>query len=169
MTTPQFHHSYFFPVLYSEHKIFLFSSFDTFSPAIIFFLLYLIHLTLLSLLIFISLFLHFYALRQFPHYIFFSSSPETNLCPHFFFVFVPLYLHPLYSTDVTTSHLVFHPLSSIAVLLRGIPHALLYSYAFFYGEPAGFSFYYISCGVVIHATTFSCFLLSTSMLEHFHL
>jgi len=46
-------------------------------------------------------------------------------------------LYPLYSTNVTTSHLVVHPFCSNAMLLRGILCMLLYSYAFLHRKYAG--------------------------------
>ena len=123
-----FHHGCFFLVPYSGHKIFFLSFFDI--PSTISFLphhLYFMLTAPLSLAVFS---LHFHALRQLLHYTFFKCSPKTNPCPWFSCVLVPLQSYPLYFTNITTFHLVVHPLCSNAALLRGIPHVLLYSCAF---------------------------------------
>ena len=126
-TTSQFHHGFFFPVLYSGHKIFLFS---IFLPLIMLFLPHLTHSTLHSP----SSFLCFHASIQFPHHRFLSCFPEINPCPQFSSVLVPLYSHLLHSTNITISFLVFHPLSSNTVPFRGMPHALLCSCTFLHKE-----------------------------------
>ena len=56
----QFHHSFFFPILYSGHKIFLFSCSNTLPP-ITSFLPHSIYCTLIISLLLTSLFLQFYA------------------------------------------------------------------------------------------------------------
>ena len=92
----------FIPInVYSTMKfrvltILLFSSSDIFSSMIMSFLLHFVYLTLLLLLISTLLFLYFYASKQLLHHTFLSCSPETNSCPQFSFVFVPLYLHLLH-------------------------------------------------------------------------
>ena len=154
-TTPQFYHGFLSSVLYSRHKIFLFSFFNTFSSTIISFLPHLVYSTLLPLPIFSSLFLDFHASRHLVHHTFVSYFPETNSCPQFSFVLVLLYWHPPHSTIVTISHLVVYSLSSIVVPLGGIPHVLLYSCTFLYIECTSFSFSHL--------------LFSTSMFGHFHL
>ena len=78
---PQFHYGFFSPILHSGHKIFLFSSSNTFSLIIIFFLPYFVHSTLLPLLLSSFLFLHFHALRHFVYHIFLSCFLEINPCP----------------------------------------------------------------------------------------
>ena len=112
-TTPQFYHGCFFSILYSRHKIFLFSSSNIFSSTTVSFLLHFVHLTLLLSL----LFLYFHAPRQLSHYTFFNLSLEIKSCSQFSSVLVPLQLYSLYSTNIITFYLVLHPLSSIATLL----------------------------------------------------
>jgi len=66
-TTPQFHHSFFFPVPHSEHRISLFSSSETLS-LIMSFILHFMHCTfIIPLPVFTSPSLHCYALRQLLH------------------------------------------------------------------------------------------------------
>ena len=67
-TTPQFHHSFFFPVPYSGHRISLFSPSETLS-LIVSFILHFIHCTfIIPLPAFASPSLHCYALRQLLHH-----------------------------------------------------------------------------------------------------
>ena len=146
--TPQFYYGFFFPILYSEHKIFLSS---IFFPLIMSFLLHLIHSTLYSP----PSFLCFHASKQFPHYRFLSCFLEINSYPRFSFVLVPLYSHTLYSINITISFLVFHPLSSNAVSFRDIPHMPLCSCTFLHREYASLFFCCAFCGLVTHATLFS--------------
>ena len=68
----------YFPVLYSGHKTFPFSSFDTFFPMIVFSLL---HLTYSILLL--PFFLCFHASKYLPHHRFLSCFPVINSCPQF--------------------------------------------------------------------------------------
>ena len=110
-TTPQFYYGFLFPALYSEHKIFLFFSFDIFFPIIIFSLLYLAHSTLLPP----PFLLHFHASKHLPHHKFLSCFPKINPYPHFSSVLVPLYLHPSHSTNVTIFLFVLLPFFSNAV------------------------------------------------------
>lgn len=94
-TIPQFHHSFFFPVLYSEYKIFAFSSLDIFFFTTVFFLPYFTYSTLFSLL----LSLHFHAPRYLLYHTFYNCFLEINPCPQFSSDLVPLYSYPPYSTN----------------------------------------------------------------------
>ena len=113
--------------------------------------------------------LHLHASRQLLLHIFLKYSPEINPCFWFSYILVLLELYPSHSTNITTSHLVIHPLCSNAVLLRGILHIPLYSCAFLHKECTSFSSCYTFCGVATCATTFSYLLFSTSIFGHSHL
>ena len=69
--TSQFHHSFFFPVLYSGHRISPLSYSNTLSP-IVSFLPYFIHYTLIISPLLASSFLQFHASWQRSYYIFFT-------------------------------------------------------------------------------------------------
>lgn len=125
------------------------------------------HLTYFTLLL-TSLSLYLYASKQLLHHTFLSHFPETNPCPWFPSVLVSLYSYLLYSTNVTTSHLIFYPFFSNAVLLGGISYILLYSYTFLHKECASSFLCYVSCSLATCTTHSSCFLFSTSILGHFH-
>lgn len=80
---------------------------------------------------------------------------------------MPLYWHSLYSTKVTTSCTPFS-LSPITMLLKGMPHTLLYSCAFLYIEYTGLFFCCTFCSLVICIVCFFCFLFSTLIFGHFY-
>ena len=164
--TPQFHHGCFLPVLHSGHQVLLLSSFDIFSPTIVSFLPYFVYLTLLPT----SLFLYFHASRQLLYYTFLSFSLETKSCSWFSSVLVLLQSHPPHPTNVTTSYLIFQPFPSNAVLLGGIPHVLLYFYAFLHKKCISLSSCCAFCGLTTCAAS-SLLLLSfsTFIFEHSHL
>ena len=81
----------------------------------------------------------------------------------------PVHSHSLYSTYITTSHLVLHPLSSGTMLFRGIPCIPLYSCAFSYKGCAGLLSCCAFCSLVTCTAFSSLLLFSTSILGHSHL
>ena len=81
-TTLQFHHSFFFPVLHSRHRISFLSCFNTF-PSIASFLLYFIHCTLVITPLFASSSLQFYVFWYRSHYIFLTCFSRRNSCSWF--------------------------------------------------------------------------------------
>ena len=113
-TTLQFHYGFFFPVLYSGHKIFFHSFWYIFSPTTVSFLLYFVYLTLLPSL----LSLHFCASKQLSHHIFLDHSSKINPCLWLTSVLILLQSHLLYSTYITTFYLVFYLFSSIAIFFQ---------------------------------------------------
>ena len=91
-------------------------------------------------------------------------------CLWFSCILVPLYLHPLYSTNITTSYLVFYPCFSRAILLGGIPLSPQYSCAFLYKKHAGLFSCYTFCRLTACATSSLLLLFfSTSIFGHSHL
>ena len=83
--TPQFHYSFFFPVLYSRHKILLLSCSSTLLPIVSFFLHFVYCTFVISpLLAFSSL--QFHAFWQRSHHIFFTCLSRRNSCSQFSWV-----------------------------------------------------------------------------------
>ena len=166
--TLQSHHGCFLPIPHSGHRIISLSSFDT--SATISLCPHQVHFTLTTSLSFAKFSFYLYTSRHWLHQIFFSCSPETNLCLQFSCVLVPLYLHPPYSTDVTTSYLVFYPCPSRAAPLEGIPLLLQCSCAFLHKEHTSLFFCCAFCGLTTHTTSPLLFLsFSTLIFGHSHL
>ena len=166
--TLQFHYGCFFSVLYSGHRILSPSSFDI--PATTSLYLYQVHFTLTAPLSFAKFSLYLYASRHWLYQIFFNCSPETKPYPWFSCILVPLYLYPPHSTNVTTSHLVFHPYSSRAAPLGGIPFLPQYPCAFLHKECTGLFSCCAFCGLTAHAVfLLLLFSFSTLIFGYFHL
>ena len=86
------------------------------------------------------------------------------------YVLVPLYLHSLYSTNVTIFYLVIHSYSSRAMSLGNIFYMLQYSCTFLHREYASLFFCYISHGLATHAASlFLLLYLSTSRFGYSYL
>ena len=166
--TFQSYHGCFLLVLHSGHKILFLSSSDI--PSTVSFLPYQLHLTLTTPFSLAVFSLHLHASRQVLYHIFLKYSPEINPCFQFSCALVPLLLHPPYSTNVMTSHLVIHSLCSNAMLLGDIPCMPLYSCTFFHKEYAGFSSCCAFCRLATCTAFLSLFLFFLTLIfGHFHL
>jgi len=160
-TTLQSHHSCFFPVPYSEHRILFLFSFDTLATISLH--LHWVYFTLAAPLSFAEFSLYLHTLRYWLYQIFFNYSPETKLYPWFSCILVPLYLYPPHSTNITTFYFVLYPCSSRAVPLGSISLSPQYFCLFLYKEYTSL----FSCCTFYRLTayaTFSLLLLSFSTL-----
>jgi len=149
---------FLFYILDTRYSSFLFL---IFSPLLLYSFFHTLHIQLCFFLYYSSISI-LLGICYTTHFL--TTFTEINACPWFSFDLVLLYSYPLYSTNVTTSYLVFYPLFSSTILLRDMPHVLLCSYTFSNRECTGlFSFYCAFCDLAIYATSSSYFLLFTSI------
>jgi len=167
-TTLQSHHSCFSSIPHSEYRILSLFSFDTL--ATIFLYLYWVYFTLATPFSFAEFSLYLHALRHWLYQIFFNCSPETKPYPWFSCILVSLYLHPPYSTNITTFHFVLYSYFSRVVPLGSISLLLQYFCSFLHKECTSLFSYCTFCKLTTHAT-FSLLLLSfsTLILRYSHL
>jgi len=158
----QFYHSFFLLTLYSGHRIFLLSYFDTFLT-IVFFLLHFMHSTL------VIFSLQFYTSWYRPHHMFLTCLSRRNSYPWFLWICTPLSSHSLQSTYVATISLVIHSFFSRSTPLGDILSSLQYSCAFFHVGCANLLFCCTFCNIAIHTAISLCLLLSTSIFGHSYL
>ena len=164
-TIPQFHHSFFFPVPHSGHKIFSFSTL----PPIVSFLPYSSHSTLVIPPPFASHSLHFHASSHSSHHVFLTLTLERNPCPLFSWVQTPLSSHPLYFTYVATTLSVIYPLSNMSTPLGGILPSLQYSCTFSLTKHTSLPYCYAFCGKATYTTLSSSYFSFPSFLLEYSL
>ena len=167
--TPQFHYSFFFPVLHSGHRISLLSYSNTFPP-IAFFLPHFIYCTLVISSLFASSSLQFHTSWYRSHHMFLTCLLRRNPCSWFSWIWTPLPSYPPQSTYIATISFVNYSLSSRSAPSRGMFPSLQHFCAFSHVRYAGLLSCYAFCSLAT-CTASSLLLLSFSatMFGHFHL
>ena len=97
------------------------------------------------------------------------ANLTTRICLWFSSVFVFLYSHLLYFMKVIIFYFVFYPLFSNVVFFGGMSYTPLYFCIFSHKKYAKLLSCCAFCSLAIYIVSFSLFLLSISMFEHFHL